>query len=203
MKFIEEIKTYYQNTIKIEQNRFLFRDVVLLFIATIVFHILYWATNMGDWIFGPFTKEVYDFFTYLAYKGSEFLCKTFLTQPFDSHDSSFFFYFLDNFNEKVYFSVLCIVPDCSGVKQLLQWLLVMLLCRGKFYKRMLYWFCGSIIIICVNIIRIFVLAYIITHNANLFDVVHDWVARPLIYIIIFVMWWAWLKLFLKRKNIKQ
>ena len=64
------IKQTLQNIWAIEDNRNIIKDGLIFGIVTIIFHFLYWNTNMNSWLFGPFTTEIFDFFTRLAYNGT-------------------------------------------------------------------------------------------------------------------------------------
>ena len=71
------IKQTLQNIWAIEDNRNIIKDGLIFGIVTIIFHFLYWNTNMNSWLFGPFTTEIFDFFTRLAYNGTHILLNLF------------------------------------------------------------------------------------------------------------------------------
>lgn len=202
MKIIENIKKEIQSIWAIESNKRFIKDTLLFFVATIVFHILYWNTDMNLWIFGPFTNNIFDFFTMLAYKASAPLCSIFIDKPFIMQDTSFYFYSTLPDGTIIYDSTMQIIHDCSGIKQLLQWALIMILCRGKWIKKLLYYFAGCIMILLANIIRLVIITNISVTNPERFDSIHDWVTRPFMYVIIFSMWYLWLFLIDKKKKIK-
>lgn len=184
---------------KIESNRRMIKDVLLLSCAAIIFHILYWNTNMNSWIFGPYTQEIYDFFRHLAFNGSLLLCGNFIDKPFVVQDTVYHFYYLMPNGLKVYDLTMNINVDCSGVKQLLQWLLIMILCRGKWWKKGIYFVIGCIVILFFNIIRIYLLTSLFADHPEMFQWVHDWIARPMMYVIIFSMWLLWISYFASKK----
>ena len=185
---------------ELESNRQIIKDVALLAVATIVFHFLYWYSGMNDWIFGPFTQNVYDFFRHLAFNLSLIPCKAFIDKPFDISDTTYYFYEILPNGFKYYNRTMEINIDCSGVKQLLQFLLSMLLCRGNFWKKGVYFVVGCLVILFFNVVRIFLLTSIFADNPHLFKPIHDWIARPMMYIIIFSLWLIWISYFAKRKQ---
>ncbi len=200
MKFWESVKKEVSTIWAIESNRRIIKDSSLFVVATLVFHFLYWNANMNTWIFGPFTDEVFSFFTNLAYKMATPFIPLFTSESFDVADTSYYFYTLLDDGVKYYHSIMTVVEDCSGVKQLLQWALIMILCRGKWYKKITYYLAGAVVLLLANIIRIVLLTSLFVTHPTLFRPVHDWVTRPAMYVIIFAMWLLWLKLINKKKS---
>lgn len=176
------------------------RDILLFCIATVAFHFLYWNTDMDKWLFGSATEAVFDWFTLMAYKGSGFLLSHFSNLTFDCQDTVFAFYTLNAANEKSYFATMEIVHDCSAIKQLMQFLLVMLLCSGRLWKRAVYWLCGCVVLIGANIVRIYLITMLFACRPSSFQVFHDWVARPAMYVVIFLLWLLWVEKFAYRKS---
>lgn len=200
MIFFKKIKDEVLRIWDIESNRVIIKDFSLFFVATIVFHFLYWNTNMNTWIFGPFTDNIFDFFTRLAYKGTVFFVSLTSGQSFDVGGLSLYFYNLSSEGLKEYYGTVTVIEDCSAVKQLLQWALIMILCRGNRYKKIVYYLLGGIVILIANILRITTLTDIYAINTSLFQPLHDWVFRPFMYVIIFAMWLFWLHLINKKKE---
>lgn len=182
------------------KNKRLIKDFLLFSAATVAFHFLYWNTDMNKWLFGPFTNSIFNLFTSIAYEGSHILMDTFSSLTYDCYDNSFAFYTQDIKGIKNHFAIMEVVHDCSAIKQLMQFLLIMLLCPNKLWKRLLYFSLGSIIILLSNIVRIFLLTELFGHNPDSFQYYHDWVARPLMYIVIFSLWAIWIQFFAYKKN---
>lgn len=186
--------------IKELKNNPALKDFFLFAFVTIVFHFLYWNTNMDNWLFGCYTSEVYDFFTNIAYKGTVFLSNIFFTTPFDAIDSSIKFYTINAAQEKEYFCIMQIVDSCSAVKQLLQFFMIMLVVPNKFSKRMIYFLIGSVVVLFFNIIRTFSLTAVLLNFPDNFQFIHLWVGRPFHYIIIFFLWVTWIQFFARPKK---
>lgn len=198
MNYKEQLRRFWKN----EKNRMILKDAFLFGVSTLVFHFLYWHTNMNQWLFGPFTTEVFDFFTDITYKCSRFLMLHFSDSQFDSLDTSFLFYRLNDLGVKEYYARMDVIHDCSGIKQLMQFLLVMLLCPNKLYKRLLYFVCGSIVLIMANIYRIYYLTDLFSREPENFQYVHDWVTRPLMYVVLFALWVIWIEFFARPKAVR-
>lgn len=200
MNVIGVLKSYCMKIWQNQKNRILIRDVLFLGIATVVFHFIYWYGNMNEWIFGPFTQTVYDFFRHLAFNLSLIPCKLFLNKPFDIYDTTYYFYQITSDGMKMYVQSMDINIDCSGVKQLLQFLLIMILCRGILWQRLVYWLIGCVVILFFNAVRIFLTTLLFINNPGMFQQTHDWIARPTMYLIIFCMWVIWITYFSENKQ---
>lgn len=200
MELLDKIKSEVIGIWKIEKNRTIIKDVALLSAATLFFHFLYWHTNMNSWIFGPFTQEVYDFFRHLAFDLSLIPCSAFIDRPFDIVDTEYRFYHLNSLGVKIYSHIMIINADCSAVKQLLQFLLIVVLARGMWWKKGLYFIGGSVIILFFNAVRIYLLTSFFVIHAEQFQFIHDWVARPMMYVIIFSLWLVWITYFANKKK---
>ncbi|MBO7277128.1 MAG: exosortase/archaeosortase family protein [Bacteroidales bacterium] len=188
------IKQRLQNIWAIEDNRNIIKDGAIFGIVTIIFHFLYWNTNMNLWLFGPFTTEVFDFFTNIAYQGTKILLENFSDYPFISEGMQFKYY-----DELGVYATITIIHDCSAIKQCMQFLLVMAFCPNKWYKRLVYFLIGSVIILFCNIIRCYLLSDVLAAGGD-FDYMHDWVARPLMYVVIFALWFVWIEFFARKKK---
>ncbi|MDR0970757.1 MAG: exosortase/archaeosortase family protein [Bacteroidales bacterium] len=183
---------------KIKNNTPL-RDFLLFAIVTIAFHFLYWNTNMDSWLFGPYTSKVYNFFQQIAYKGTVIFSGLFIDTPFEATYPSIKFYSLDPISgDKNFIAIMNVVADCSGIKQLLQLFMIMLVVPNKFYKRMIYFLISSIAVLFFNIVRIFILTYVLLHHFSNYQFIHDWIGRPFHYVIIFLIWVIWMEFFARK-----
>ena len=84
---------------------------------------------------------------------------------------------------------------CSGMKQLLQTLVLFLLYPGKIKHKFWYIPMAMLIIQMANIARILFLSAVMLYLFPYWDFLHDWVARPFIYLVLFVLWILWDKYF--------
>lgn len=185
-----EIKNYFK------KNRAI-KDFLLFALVTILFHYLYWGTKMDTWIFGAFTKEIYDFFTKIAFNGVVFLSRIFYDTDFETISSSLRFY---NANDNSTICTMMVTNSCSGIKQIFQLLMIILILPNKLWKRMIYFLFSSVVVIIANIIRIFGLTGVLLYYPNNFQSIHDWVGRPFYYVVIFLIWLIWIEFFAYSKK---
>ncbi len=200
MELGKKIIKYLKRIIKFIKRNPIIKDFVLFCLVTIGFHQLYWNTNMNAWLFGPYTEEVFRFFTLIAFKGTEFLSNIFFTSPFDAVDSSIKFYTLNALQEKEYYCIMQVVADCSGIKQIFQVLMIMLVLPNKLWKRMIYFLCSIFVVLFFNIIRIVSLTSVLLNHPQSYECVHDWIGRPFHYIIIGLIWIIFLHFFARPKK---
>ncbi|MDX9797409.1 MAG: exosortase/archaeosortase family protein [Bacteroidales bacterium] len=185
-----EIKNY------LKKNRAI-KDLLLFVLVTILFHFLYWETKMNTWLFGAFTKDIFDFFTKIAFNGVVFLSSIFFDTDFEAIQSSLRFY---NSSDNAIICTMKVVNSCSGIKQILQLFMIILVLPNKFWKRMIYFLCTSLIVIFFNIIRIFGLTGVLLYHPDKYQFIHDWIGRPFHYIIIFLIWLIWIEFFAYKKK---
>ena len=192
-----KIKQIIKKVWSIEANRYIIKHFSVFCIVNIIFHFIYWNTNMNSWLFGPFTTEIFDFFTCLAYNGTHILLNAFSSHSFNAEGMNFNFY-----DDLGTYATITIIHDCSAIKQCMQFLLVMIFCPNKWYKKLLYFLIGSIIILLCNILRCYLLSEVLASGGD-FQYVHDWIARPLMYVVIFALWFVWIEFFARKKKTKN
>ncbi|MDD2529948.1 MAG: exosortase/archaeosortase family protein [Bacteroidales bacterium] len=152
---------------------------------------------MNTWLFGAFTKDIFDFFTKIAFNGVVFLSSIFFDTDFEAIQSSLRFY---NSSDNAIICTMKVVNSCSGIKQILQLFMIILVLPNKFWKRMIYFLCTSLIVIFFNIIRIFGLTGVLLYHPDKYQFIHDWIGRPFHYIIIFLIWLIWIEFFAYKKK---
>lgn len=182
-------------TIENPKNRNLLKDFLMLVVASVAFHFLYWNTDMNSWLFGPFTDDVFDFFTLIAYEGSKILMTAFSNLDFVCDNSSFYFMQPNEQGQLQCYAIMQVVHDCSAIKQIMQFLLLIVLCSGKWWKKAVYFIGASLVIVLSNIVRIYFLTDLFGHDPSQFQYYHDWVARPIMYVVIFALWAVWIQFF--------
>ncbi len=200
MELGKRIIQYLKRIIKFIKRNPIIKDFALFCLVTGLFHLLYWNTNMNAWLFGPYTEEVFRFFTLIAFKGTAFLSSIFFTSPFDAVDSSIKFYTLNALQEKEYYCIMQVVADCSGIKQIFQVFMIMLVLPNKLWKRMIYFLCSIFVVLFFNIIRIVSLTAVLLNHPQSYECVHDWIGRPFHYIIIGLIWIIFLQFFARPKK---
>ncbi|MDP1623939.1 MAG: exosortase/archaeosortase family protein [Bacteroidales bacterium] len=86
---------------------------------------------------------------------------------------------------------------CSGLQQFILTFFLLVLLPGP-WKHKLWFIPVSLIVIhFFNVVRFIGIALQLSHTSNHFHFIHDWVFRPFIYLIIFLVWVAWVELIAK------
>lgn len=83
---------------------------------------------------------------------------------------------------------LSIGAGCSGCKQCLQLLLIMQLVKGNWKRRLITSFSAVLWIELYNLYRITILALIFYFFPAYWQWIHDWIARPGYYLMMFFIW---------------
>lgn len=90
-------------------------------------------------------------------------------------------------------SQVCIVWGCSGVKELIMTLVMLLLARGSIKKKLWYIPMGLAFIIVINYLRLIILTYAAHYSYELFDVLHSYLGRIMMYGGIIALWYIWIE----------
>ncbi len=86
---------------------------------------------------------------------------------------------------------LIIDHTCSGLKQFYQAFFLFLLYPGPWKHKA--WFIPMAVAVMhlVNVFRIVVLSLVMLHAYHQWDIIHDWVVRPMFYVVLFGLWVWW------------
>jgi len=86
-----------------------------------------------------------------------------------------------------------IVWGCSGVKESIMTLLVIVTARGRWKLKLAYIPAGVAFILLLNFIRLTSLTFLVHHHMHWFDFVHGVVFRFVMYGGIFLVWLIWIE----------
>ncbi len=100
-------------------------------------------------------------------------------------------------------SYIGINSSCSGMKQITQFVLLMIIYPGPWRKKLWYIPLGAFIVHLTNLFRIIGLSVIITHWAPYWKFSHDYLFRPFFYVVIFSMWVIWVEYFYKKDSLHK
>jgi exosortase/archaeosortase family protein len=81
--------------------------------------------------------------------------------------------------------------SCSGLKQFYQALFLFLIYPGPARHKLWYIPLAIFIMHIVNVLRIVALSVTMLYAYQHWDFVHDWVVRPLFYVVLFGLWVIW------------
>lgn len=88
-------------------------------------------------------------------------------------------------------SAVRIVWSCTAIKQSFIWLIIMLVARGPWKKKLWFiplgWLCAYVF----NILRITIITMIMEHHPQYFELLHTYIFKYLFYIMLFGLWLWW------------
>jgi len=84
-----------------------------------------------------------------------------------------------------------IVWSCTALKQSSIWLIIMLVARGLWLRKLWFIPLGWVCIYLFNILRIALITIIIEHHPDLFELMHTYVFKYLFYLMLFGLWVWW------------
>jgi len=160
-------------------------DVAIFIIITLVIHFSYrfWATQA----YYPITdlmNGMHDFLANRVFIESSWFVQHVLGMDITIVDRTM--YWPNN-------GYIAINYGCSGLKQILQFALLMIIFPGPWKKKMWYIPMGMFIVHLTNLFRIIGLAEILVILPDYWKFSHDYIFRPIFYVVIFSLWVYWVE----------
>ena len=160
-------------------------DVFWFSIIIYGFHLLWWQGGLSHFLsrYIAFT-EIQEFLAHQVFLPASW---------FVGHVIG---YLIRTVNNTLYFSnggYIDVENSCSGLKQMYEWLALMLLFPGPWKHKIWYIPVGMITIHLENILRIVVLSVVVVHWPAHWNFIHMWVMRPFYYVVIFLLWLVWVE----------
>lgn len=90
-------------------------------------------------------------------------------------------------------SAMYINNSCSGLKQMLQFALLMMIYPGPWLKKLWFIPLGLVIMHLTNLFRVVGLAVVMNNWPWHWDFSHDYLFRPFFYVVIFMLWVWWVE----------
>lgn len=187
------INTWYSKYLQFEQKHKLspFREVAIFAFIILAVHFAYrfWYIYYGSKIVA--VESIFELFAHNLLVVSVWVLRDVLGME------------LTVVNNIIYITkhgYMAINHSCSGLKQYIEFALLMLLYPGPWKHKTWFIPVGLFIIYLVNILRIVGLGYVITYDVSYFEMMHTYVFRPIFYIVIFFMWVFWIE---KIKNLNK
>lgn len=176
------------------------KDVYLFLILLFSFHYIYLFWLRFD--FYPFHTQVYELFDWssaLVFRQSAWVMEHIFRIDISTDvKQTIWVTTLDGRSAYVR-----VTPDCTSLKQWLHWIFLMVLFPGPWKHKLWFIPAGLIVIHFVNVFRIFGLGLSLIPWPMQFDLFHDYVFRPVFYLLIFLMWIVWTEFFAHRKKINS
>lgn len=176
-KFIKNYKLY------------VLKDVIIFVIITLTIHYTYryWANSADYW---PVPEQMYqshDKMSWIVFDQSVWFIENVMRIPITT-DENRVIYFENN-------GYIAINHGCSGLKQILQFALLMLIFPGPWKHKAWFIPMGIMIVHLTNLFRIIGLAVVTITVPEYWDFSHDNIFRPFFYVVIFSLWVWWVEVF--------
>lgn len=169
---------------KLRKYKFL-SDVFWFAVIIYGFHLLWWNGGLDHFLsrYAAF-RETEEFIAHQVFLPASWLV---------SHVIG---YSIQAFHNTIYIAghgYVSVEKSCSGVKQMYEWLALMILFPGPWKHKLWYIPAGAIVIHLENILRIVILSFAVVHWPSHWSFIHMWIMRPFYYVVIFLLWLVWVE----------
>jgi len=167
---------------------FVLKDVAIfvIIILTVHFTYRYWART-DYWPVSSLMHHAHNSASTMVFHQSVWIIDRILNIPITT-DENRVIYFQNN-------GFVGINESCSGLKPVLQFVLLMLLFPGPWKHKAWFIPMGIVIVHLTNLFRISGLAVVTITAPEYWDFAHDNLFRPFFYVVIFFLWVWWVEKF--------
>ena len=160
-------------------------DVAMFIIVTLVIHFSYryWVT-LAYYPIGDLMNSMHDFLANRVFIESSW---------FIQHVSGSDITIVERTMYWPGYGYIAITHGCSGLKQIIQFALLIMLFPGPWKHKLWYIPMGMFIVHITNLFRIIGLAEILEIIPDYWKFSHDYIFRPIFYIVIFSLWVIWVE----------
>ncbi len=166
-------------------------DVATFILITLVIHYSYrfWVTT-GYYPIHDLMAQLHDYLAHRVFVESSWFVQNILGMEITTIDRTMYW------GNTGY---IAITHGCSGLKQILQFALLMMIFPGPWKQKLWYIPMGIFIVHLTNLFRIIGLAEVLVILPDYWKFSHDYIFRPFFYVVIFSLWVIWVEKF-KNKN---
>ena len=174
---------------------YVLKDVMIFIVITLVVHFSYryWANTAHYRPIENLMNAAHDKMADVVFAQSAWFIDHVLRIPFSTDERTFLF-------ENNGFIV--INHSCSGLKPILQYIILMLIFPGPWKHKAWFIPMGVVIVHLTNLFRISGLAVVTITIPEYWDFAHDNIFRPFFYVVIFSLWVWWVEKF-RAKGIER
>ncbi len=160
------------------------KGIAIFCIITIAIHILWrlWAYQLHYAPIAGFMRDSGQFMADIVFQQSSWIVKHVIGMDITIKGNTMYFA-----ND----GYLLINSGCSGIKPLMQFIILMMLYPGPWKKKLWFIPLGIIIVHITNLIRVVGLSIGIMEWPLYWKFSHDYIFRPFFYVVIFSMWLWW------------
>lgn len=173
----------YESWKKISRGRYRFiMDIGLFMIITYGFHRFWWAFNF-EIKSVSFIMNLADYLASEVYKTSFWINRHVFVLSLDN----------DGFNTMRFPNgrAIFLAESCSGLKQFFQIFVLFTLFPGPWRAKLWFIPMGCLVIHVTNIVRVVLLSVWMAKDFPNWYFAHDWIMRPMYYVVIFALWYFW------------
>ena len=183
-KYFEEIN----KSIK-KYKLYVLKDVAIFVVIILVVHFSYrlWVRQTDYWPISSLMHTIHDKASTMVFHQSVWIIDNVLGIPITTGDDRVIYFQNSGF--------IGINESCSGVKPILQFVLLMLLFPGPWKHKAWFIPMGVVILHFTNLFRITGLAVVTITAPQYWDFAHDNLFRPFFYVVIFFLWVWWVERF--------
>lgn len=169
---------------KLHEFRFL-QDIFWFAVIIYGFHLLWWKGGLDHFLsrYASF-DDLQEFIAHQVFLPASWIV---------SHVIG---YTIQTFNNTIDIpghGYVAVEKSCSGLKQMYEWVALMILFPGPWKHKLWFIPSGIVIIHLENILRIVILSVVVVHWPARWDFVHMWIMRPFYYVVIFLLWLIWVE----------
>lgn len=164
-------------------------NFILLLVLIISLYSLYncWE-NFSYWPIRAEIERITQVVTWTTFKNSEIML-TLFGLNFSSEGRTFFIEAIDGS-----IGWMEVVSTCTPMKAWFYWLFVMIFIPGRWKNKTWYFPLGMVFIYLVNVLRIGLLALVLTYIPTQFNIFHS-ILEILVYATLFLLWLIWVERF--------
>jgi len=172
-------------------------NVAIFTILILGFHFFFRWWAYGDnkyWPIEGLIAPVYDFLANLLYNNSIWVLHHLTNYDFTTSDELRTIYLGKGYVGVGY--------GCSGLKQFLQWIVLMSFFPGPWKHKAWFVPLGLLIIHIINVMRITMLSTYLHYEPSQtsWTFAHDYLLRPFFYVVMFLLWVVWVERFVEKKT---
>jgi exosortase family protein XrtF len=190
LAFMKKLVSEINKNIK-KYKLYVLKDVLIFMLITLAIHFAYryWANSTKYWPIQTTMGNAHENMAQIVFNQSGWAIDHILNIPFTTKDRTF--YFENN-------GFITINQGCSGLKPILQFILLMLIFPGPWKHKAWFIPMGIIIVHLTNLFRISGLAVVTIKMPEYWHNAHDNFFRPFFYVVIFLLWVWWVESFRQR-----
>lgn len=163
------------------------KDIAIFCVLLLSFHFFYryWAQDLHYYPFYHQVAPINSFLMKLLYDSSLWVLQHWTNYDVTTDPETRTFWLNGG---SVFIS-----SGCSGFKQFLQWIFLMLLFPGPWKHKLWFIPAGLVITQLINIMRIDILVIILDYYPQHWHFTHDYILRPFFYVVMFGLWVFWVE----------